>query len=94
MRFNEFLKSNGEYSFARVVGLILIVVFQPVIFGYFFKNGEFIQLNNLYQFLVLVWPGIIAILLFFIQILKESKKLSLRIGDREYGISTRQMVNG
>jgi chromate transport protein ChrA len=88
-----FLRINGEYSFARVLGFLLSVVFEPLMCGFFFFTNKLGELNNVYQFLVLVWPVITTLLLFLIQVLKDSRKLSVKIGEKEYGISTRKTIN-
>lgn len=77
----EWLKdSNGEYSYARVVGCLCIIINIVCIF----RNYEVI--SNLYQVLVGCSGFITGILLWLIEIFRDTKNFLVKFGDKVYSI--------
>lgn len=77
----EWLKdSNGEYSYARVVGCLCIVINIVCIF----RNYEVI--SNLYQVLVGCSGFITGIALWLIEIFRDTKNFLVKFGDKVYSI--------
>jgi hypothetical protein len=91
----EFLKDgiHYEYSFTRIMGLFLLVIIQPAILLFVYFNKSLLNINNVYQLIVIVLPSIVTILLYLLQIVKEMKNINLKVGDKELTIIKRNKKN-
>jgi hypothetical protein len=91
----EFLKDgiNYEFSFTRVMGLFLLVIIQPAILLFIYLNKSFTDINNIYQLVVIILPSLVTIILYLLQVLKETKNIMVKLGDKEINISKRYKKN-
>lgn len=72
--------SNEQYSYARVVGSICILVNIVCLF----RNYEVI--SNIYQVFVGCSGFITGVLLWLIEIFRKLPSISVKVGDKEYSI--------
>ncbi|MDR0872820.1 MAG: hypothetical protein LBN27_05050 [Prevotellaceae bacterium] len=70
--------TGGEWNFARMMAFGLSVVQVAVIIA---KIENFVQIQNLYQLIAYCSPFVAAILFYFFEILRENKKIQLKIGN-------------
>jgi hypothetical protein len=84
----EWLKcGTGSWNYARITGLFLSCLIQPLVLSYIFLNKELSEIVNLWQWLVIVTPLLFSTLMFLIEIVRDNKALSIKIGDKEYGFN-------
>ena len=74
--------SNGEYSYARVVGCFCIVV--NLIWRLYMGIGD---INNVWQAIVGCSGFLAGISLWLIELFRELKNISIKIGDKEYELN-------
>lgn len=72
--------SNNEYSYARVVGCICILTNIVCLF----RSYE--EINNVYQVIVGCSGFITGCLLWLCEIFRKLPNLTVKFGDKEYGI--------
>jgi hypothetical protein len=91
----EFLKDgiHYEFSFSRIMGLFLLVIVQPAILTFLYLNKSFKDLNNIYQLVVIILPSLVTIILYLLQVLKETKNINLKVGNNELNIIKRYKKN-
>lgn len=81
MKIQWLQDSNNEYSYARVIGLICIVV--NLIWRLYMGVGE---INNGWQAVVGCSGFLTGICLWLIEIFRKLPSLSVKVGDKEYSI--------
>jgi hypothetical protein len=85
----EWLKNSAdnEWSYTRVVGAISTLIIQPAILTYVYLNKDIKEVTNLWQWAVIAIPTLLTITLFGMEVIKENKAISFKIGDKVYGFS-------
>lgn len=73
--------STGEYSYARVCGFFCII--SNLIWRFYFGVSD---INNMWQAIVGCCGLITGCVLWLIELFRELKTISVRVGDKEYGI--------
>lgn len=73
--------SNNEYSYARVCGFICIV--SNLIWRFYLGISG---IENVYQVIVGCCGLITGVLLWLIELFKELKNISVKLGDKEYSV--------
>jgi hypothetical protein len=88
----QWLKSSddNEYSFVRIIGTFNIMFIQPIVLWFVYTNKDFREITNMWQFFVIGLPSLTSILLFVLQVLKENKSISIKFGNKEYGVGSKQ----
>lgn len=84
MKINtDWLKdSTGDYSYARVVGCFCIVI--NLIWRLYMGIGD---INNIWQAVVGCSGLLTGVLLWLIELFRELKNISIKIGGKEYEIN-------
>ena len=81
MKIQWLCDSNNEYSYARIAGFICIIV--NLIWRLYMGIDD---INNIWQALVGCSGFITGILLWLIELFRELKNISVKIGSKEYSI--------
>lgn len=72
--------SIGEYNYSRIIGSVMLLIFQPVALAYVFINDLTDKISNIYQWLTLSSPVLVAIILFLIDFFRDKESLKIHFG--------------
>lgn len=81
MKIQWLCDSNNEYSYARITGFICIIC--NLIWRLYMGVSD---INNIWQAVVGCSGFITGILLWLVELFRELKNISLKIGEKEYSI--------
>jgi uncharacterized protein (DUF983 family) len=86
----EWLKnsSDKEYSFVRVINTFSMIIIQPLVLYWIYVNKDIKDITNMWQFLVISLPSLTTISLFLLEVIKENKSISIKIGQKVFGINS------
>lgn len=80
LKFAWLRDSLGEYNYSRIIGSVMLLIFQPVALAYVFINDLTDKINNIYQWLTLSSPAVVAIILFLIDLFRDKESLKIHFG--------------
>lgn len=81
MKIQWLQDSTGEYSYARITGFICIIT--NLIWRLYMGIDD---INNIWQAIVGCSGFITGILLWLVELFRELKNISVKVGDKEYSI--------
>lgn len=91
----EWLKdSSGSWSYARVTGVILSLLLQPIILAFIYSVDYIEKITNVWQWLIICSPFLFSTLNFLIDIFRDNKSLQIKIGDKTYGFDKSETGEG
>lgn len=81
VKFAWLKDSQGEWNYARITGTIMLLVFQPLLLVYMISKGIVMDVNNLFQWLILCSPSITSAILFLIEFFRDKSSMKIKFRD-------------
>jgi hypothetical protein len=85
-KINWLRDSLGDLNYSRVVGSILLLIFQPTFIVYTIVKYGIDGINNLFQFLIICIPSIVAVFLLLIDLFRDKNYMKIKFGISEISV--------
>lgn len=79
--------SHGVLNYSRVIGFLLLLILQPLILLHFFVKVGMSKMENIYQWMTVCIPSVVAVLLLLIDLFRDKNSMKFKIGDNEFEIN-------